>query len=69
MVESDALSSAGFAEADVDHAAGHPAYEAGGVGEIDEPVEDYGGAVSDVEVGEGTEDGAGANGTVWSGGR
>lgn len=32
----------------MDDSAGYPAYEAGGIGEVDEPGEDYGGAVADV---------------------
>lgn len=38
----------GFPESEVDDSAGYPAYEAGSIGEVDEPSEDYGRAVADV---------------------
>lgn len=48
----EVLHQVGFSKSDVDDTATNPGNEAGGVGEIDEPVEDDGAATRAVEVGE-----------------
>lgn len=64
----DSLDLAGFAEADVHDRATDPADEAGGVGQVDEPVEHDAGILSDVEVGEGAEEAGCAYGAVGAAG-
>lgn len=60
----DALDLAGLVEAEVHDAAADPGDEAGGVGEVDEPVEDGVGAVADGQVGQEREEGGDADGHV-----
>ena len=60
----DALSHPRFAETEIHDAAADPGDKAGGVGEVDEPVEDDAAAAAAVEVGEGAEEARGRDGVV-----
>lgn len=61
----EALNLGGFAESKIGDRTADPGDKAGGVGQIDEPVEDYGTAAGAVEVGKWAEERGSNNGHVW----